>query len=237
MPNAMPLPDKPGVSANPNDGKTVFDTLTLQTGGTCGGCHADNPGTGSNLQVSVLGHGQGSQPFKTTQLRDLYQKTNLSFQPGAMSVNGYGFDHDGAVDGLIALSSGPVFGPISITDKESMEAYELCFETGIAPAVGYSRTLTSGNVTSGPAQSDWNTLQSQAAAGNIDLIAQGTIQGRIQGLLYQPASNNYQTGTAALGPFTLAQLTGFIQAGDTLTIMGVPPGSGVRMAISGSENR
>jgi hypothetical protein len=34
-----------------------------------------------------------------------------------------------------------------------------------------------------------------------------------------------------LGPFTQAQLIGFIQAGDTLSVMGVPPGSGVRFGI------
>jgi len=104
--------------------------------------------------------------------------------------------------------------------------------TGTAPAVGYSRTLTSTTVTTGPAQSDWNTLQSQATAGNIDLIAQGTIQGQITGLLYQPSTSEYTTDTTGLGPFTQTQLTTFIQQGGTLTIMGVPPGSGARMAVT-----
>ena len=82
-----------------------------------------------------------------------------------------------------------------------------------------------------PAQSDWTTLQGQALAGTIDLIANGTIQGQLHGLLYQPASNNYVTDTTGLGPFTQAQLTAFVVAGDTLTLMGVPPGSGNRMAL------
>jgi hypothetical protein len=50
-------------------------------------------------------------------------------------------------------------------------------------------------------------------------------------LLYQPTSGTYETDTTGLGPFTQAQLTAFIVAGDTLTIMGVPPGSGSRMAL------
>jgi pentose-5-phosphate-3-epimerase len=50
-------------------------------------------------------------------------------------------------------------------------------------------------------------------------------------LLYQPASSNYETDTTGLGPYTQAQLTTFIQGGDVITIMGVPPGSGVRMGI------
>ena len=115
--------------------------------------------------------------------------------------------------------------------NEQVEAFEICFDTGTAPAVGYARTLTSANVNGGPAQGDWNTLQSQASAGNIDLIANGTIQGQLHGLLYQPSTNNYETDTTGLGPFTQAQLVTFIGNGDTLTIMSVPLGSGVRMGL------
>jgi hypothetical protein len=111
-------------------------------------------------------------------------------------------------------------------------AFILSFDTGTAPAVGYTRTVTSVNVTSDPTvASDWALLQTQAAAGNIDLICQGTINGQLTGCLYQPATNNYTTDTTGVGPFTQAQLVGFIQAGDTLSIMGVPPGSGVRFGI------
>jgi hypothetical protein len=38
----------------------------------------------------------------------------------------------------------------------------LCFDTGTAPAVGYSLTLTSANVDTAQALSDWITLESQA---------------------------------------------------------------------------
>jgi hypothetical protein len=107
----------------------------------------------------------------------------------------------------------------------------LCFDTGTAPAVGYSRTLTSTTVNTAPAQNDWSTLQGQAGAGNIDLIANGTIQGQVQGLLYLTSTGTYQTSTTGLGPFTQAQRTAFILNGDTLTMMGVPPGTGARMAL------
>ena len=65
----------------------------------------------------------------------------------------------------------------------------------------------------------------------MDLIVKGTIQGVVHGLLYQPASNNYPVDQAGLGPFTQAQLVSLVKAGDTLSIMGVPPGSGVHMGI------
>jgi hypothetical protein len=122
--------------------------------------------------------------------------------------------------------------------KANVEAFLLCFDTGTAPAVGYSRTLTAATVNTAPAQSDWSTLQSQASppTSAIDLIANGTIQGQIQGLLYLPATAVYETGTAGLGPFTQAQLTAFIQGGDTLTIMGVPPGSGPRLGLGSNRS-
>ncbi|HUD56861.1 MAG TPA: hypothetical protein VMR02_16640, partial [Terracidiphilus sp.] len=70
-----------------------------------------------------------------------------------------------------------------------------------------------------------------ASAGSIDLIANGTIHGQIHGLLYQPSTKNYETDTTGLGPFTQGQLIFFVQNGDTLTIMGVSPGSGTRLGI------
>ena len=231
MPNSIPLPDRLGASGNPNAGEGYFNTVTLNTGGTCGKCHLDNPGTGSDLLIFVLGKGPEAQPFKTPQLRNLYQKTNLTFRSGVASVDGFGFEHDGAAGGLFALTNG--FHVMSTPQNNDIEAFELCFDTGTPAAVGFSRTLTAANVTNPPLQNAWNTLQSQAAAANIDLIANGTIQGQIHGLLYQPSSGTYQTNTPGLGPFTQADLVTYIQQnGDILTIMGVPYGSGVRMAIA-----
>jgi len=235
LPASVPLPDVPGKSADPNVGLNLFTNVPDNGDGPqlCTSCHT-YPGTGSDLRVKIELQPNPAivQPIKVVQLRNLYQKTNLDFKAGGVSVNGFGIDHNGQVDGLIAFF-GMRFAAFSnsLPDMEAIEAFELCFDTGTAPGVGYSRTLTGANVTSSPAQSDWNTLQSQASAGNIDLIANGTIQGQIHGLLYLPATNNYESDTTGLGPFTQAQLTGFIQGGDTLTVMGVPPGSGVRMGI------
>jgi hypothetical protein len=102
----------------------------------------------------------------------------------------------------------------------------LCFDTGTAPAVGYTRTLTYADITDTAVQSDWTLLQQQAAAGNIDLIARGTIKGKLHGLLYQPSSDSYVTDTSGLGPFTHANLQSFVTAGDILSVMGVYPGTG-----------
>jgi hypothetical protein len=79
-------------------------------------------------------------------------------------------------------------------------------------------------------------LQSQAGAGNIELVAKGTLDGHRHGLLYQPASNTYTADKTGLGPFSQSQLKTKIQAGDTLTFMGVSPGSGTRMGIDRDLN-
>jgi DNA-binding beta-propeller fold protein YncE len=247
-PATIELADVPGVSASPLTGQGYFLDIVFnpvsEPGVTCSFCHASDPlgsngvvtGTGTNLNVRIpTGGGPGAeQPFKIPHLRNMYQKLNQNFNAGAVSVNGFGFNHDGAITGLFAQAGQTTFGSIATgpaSTRYAIDAFEMCFPTGTAPAVGYSRTLNPTSVNTSPAQTDWTTLQSQAMAGAIDLIANGTIQGQVHGLLYQPASNNYETDTTGLGPFTQAQLTAFVVAGDTLTLMGVPPGSGNRMAL------
>jgi hypothetical protein len=105
-----------------------------------------------------------------------------------------------------------------------MASYLLSFDTGTAPVVGFTVTLTKANVTGSSVQAAWALLQLQAVAGNNDLIARGTIQGQIHGLLYQPSTNNYISDAGVL--YTQAQLQVFIAAGDTLSFMGVYPGTG-----------
>jgi hypothetical protein len=118
----------------------------------------------------------------------------------------------------------PAFAAYTVTEKTDISAYLLSFDTGTAPTVGFTLTLTKANVTNSLAQTAWATLQSQALAGNNDLIARGTIQHQVHGLLYQPLTNNYLSDTGLL--YTQAQLQTFILAGDTLSFMGVYPGTG-----------
>jgi hypothetical protein len=80
-------------------------------------------------------------------------------------------------------------------------------------------------------------LENQAAAlTNIDLIAKGTLNGELHGFVYQPASANYRPDSTNLAALTRAQLFTKIQNGDRLTLLGVPPGSGIRMGIDRNED-
>jgi DNA-binding beta-propeller fold protein YncE len=207
---------------DPQTGLTDF----LNVGGTgsdlvtCQSCHAANPGPGTNLQIRPASSTQAEQPMKVPQLRALYQK-DLFTRTAATTIDGFGLTHDGSESSLTEFLKGPGFAGYTQTQKNDIAAYALCFDTGTAPAVGYTITLTKATVAN--LLSDWNTLQSQAPA-SIDLIGNGTLSGVVQGLLYQPSSNNYISNTGAT--YTQSALQSLVLAGDTLSMMGVYPGTG-----------
>lgn len=219
---------------NAVNGQNDFLNVKINTTpvNTCNSCHSSNPGPGSSLYIVTRPN--LPQPLKVPALRNIYQKQNFSNAGGSSSIDGFGMASNGSNSTLLQVLQQPVLGGFGNDPQAQLDvaAFLLSFDTGTAPAVGYTRTATSANVTVDPSiASDWALLQGQAAAGNIDLICQGTIQGQLHGCLYQPSSQTYETDTTGLGPFTQAQLIGFIQAGDTLSVMGVPPGSGVRFGI------
>jgi YVTN family beta-propeller protein len=231
-------------STSLNGGNAIngqFDFLNVQINtsptNTCNSCHNSNPGPGSNFKI--LTRANLPQPMKVPTLRNIYQKLNFSNANGAASIDGFGLDSDGSKSTLVQLLDEPVLGGFTNNPQAQSDvaAFLISFDTGTAPAVGYTRTVTAANVTADPTiAGDWATLQSQAAAANIDLICQGTIQGQLANCLYQPGTGTYTTDTTGVGPFTQAQLIAFIQAGDTLSVMGVPPGTGVRFGLDRNRN-
>lgn len=208
-------------AAGLNDFLTVPGTSP--GGNTCNFCHAASPGPGSNLLIRPAMDTEAQQPMKVPQLRAIYQK-QLFNREAATTIDGFGVVHDGAKSNINSFLQGQAFSNYTQTQKNDIAAYSLCFDTGTAPAVGYTRTLTAANVATSPVQSDWTTLQLQAAAQNIDLIARGTLSGAVHGLLYQPSSHNYVSDTGAT--YTQSELQTLVLAGDTLSIMGVYPGTG-----------
>ena len=199
-----------------------IDYMTVKGSGfgrTCNDCHTANPGPGTNRLILPL---FVPQPLKTPQLRNVYQKL-LYTRHNAESIDGFGMEHDGNISIPADLLSQQTFDGYTAQQKIDITSYLLCFDTGTAPAVGYTITLTSANVNGQQEQSDWATLQAQAKS-NIDLIARGTIQGQIHGLLYQPGTATYLSDNNQ--QYTHAQLQTFIQNGDTLSFQGVYPGTG-----------
>ncbi len=213
-----------------------IDFLTVPLNSTpnnfCNRCHTSNPGAGSNL--FIVSRTNLPQPLKVPELRNTYQKLDFNSAAGVSTIGGFGFGSDGTESTFAQIFAQPVLGGFAgdTQAQADLAAFLSSFDTGMAPTVGYARTATQANVTADATiASDWALLQSQALAGNIDLIIKGTLNGALHGFLYQPSSNTYEIDTVSMGSFTQAQLISAIQAGDTMTPMGVPVGSGVRMGI------
>lgn len=189
-----------------------------QSGQTCISCHALP--LGSDLSIR---QGLEPQPLKIPQLRAIY--TKLLFNKTGTTIDGFGLNNGGDTPGLSAfLGNGAFVGLVGKTQLQNdIAAYMLSFDTGTAPAVGYTRTVTSANVTNPSIVSDWATLESQAAAGNCSLIIQGAIQAKPRTLLYNPTTATY-TNEAGGGTYTHAQLAAMISNGGILTVMGTPVG-------------
>ncbi|MSU58864.1 MAG: hypothetical protein EXS35_11985 [Pedosphaera sp.] len=217
-------------------------SVAFPTGLKCNSCHALP--TGSSLVINADQVLPGSQGFKVPHLREIYQKTGLNRTrgtpaTGTNSIGGFGFQHDGKFEDLFSFLSQSVFGVFASdnTLKSNIQAFVLCFDTGTAPAVGYSRTVFAANVATAGISNDWSLLEAQAAVlTNINLVVKGTVDGRRRGLLYQPGPNNYKLDSTNSTTMTRSQLVTKISAGDTLTVMGVPPGAGQRMGIDRNLN-
>jgi len=215
------------LGGNPANGLTDFSTLALSATAnppqTCNACHLAVPsGPGTNRLINPVT--ASNQPMKNPQLRNIYQKTLRTPNASAQVIDGFGYDHDGLVADLAEFFSGSVFAAYSAQEKLDMGSYLMAFDTGTAPAVGFTITLASVSVSSTNAQTAWALLQNQAAAGNIDLVVRGTVNGQVHGLMYNPAASSYTLDTG--GTLTQAQLQTLIQAGDVMSFMGVYPGTG-----------
>jgi hypothetical protein len=178
---------------NPSAGRNTFLNEPFASNITCNTCHTANPGPGTNRMIIPASALQENQDFKVPHLRNVYQKMNFNNAAGASSVGGFGILHDGSVPSLFAFLSNPVFQSFSndTVRKNNLTAFLLCFDTGMAPAVGYARTVTSANVSNTTVANDWALLESQAATGNIDLIVKGTaygasLQARVERLSNRP---------------------------------------------------
>lgn len=215
-----------GFSAPGNavSGQQKFFTEQVAQGATCNTCHTASNGLGTNLQIQIPA-GE-PQPIKVPHMRIAYQKQLMN--KSGPSVDGFGVTTEGDHANLIEFFNIRQSFPLlqgKTQDILDLAAFNLAFDTGMAPAVGFAITLTTANVANSTVTTQWSTLESQAAA-NCDLIAEGTVRGQVTELLFHPTIGRYVSSTNGVGPFTHAQLVSLIQSGDTLTVMGVPFGSG-----------
>jgi len=219
--------------ANPQAGQNTFLNEPFNGSLTCNQCHTLSTG-GTNRAIFSGQVLQEPQSMKVAHLRNLYQKNTYRKTVGGASLSGFGFTHDGALATIDEFLSQPVFGTLTSdpTRRANLQAFMMCFPTGMAPAVGYARTVSSANATSAAVSSDVSLLQAQAQARKIDLIGKGKVNGVVRGFYYNPVPQLYELDAAGLPGMTWAQLQSSAAAGNSLfTLMGAPPGTGVRMGI------
>jgi hypothetical protein len=178
------------------------------------------------------------QDLKVPQLRNLYKKTGFRDTTGAVNKRGFALLHDGSMDrisNLLRTGHTAMFNFGSTQDsadanRADLEAFLLCFDTGIAPAVGFQVTFDGTNGADPLALGRRDTLKSQAEIGNIDLIAKGRVNGQPRGWLYL-GGDQWEPDKAAQPAISTATLLALAGLGSEVTLSGVPPGCGTRIGI------
>ncbi|MBI3817291.1 MAG: YncE family protein [Planctomycetes bacterium] len=202
----------PGVPGNPAQG---FLTYNAPPPAGCVACH--KPPTNYTPHIAPDPIPPQGIVAKSVPFRDYYRRTGFNAAPGAQNIQGFGFNHDG--------TAGP-FPNINLS------AFFMCYDAGIAPIVGFSRTIAASNAASAPVVGDINLMMSQVAAGNCDLVAHGLVDGSARGFVFNTSGAQFISDTAGVGPFTFSQLqTKALSGNAILTFMAVPVGSGNRIGI------
>jgi YVTN family beta-propeller protein len=233
------MPGDPGPSNTPSAlrGQTFFfdRPVCFFPFSSCASCHFAGlflPGT--NGQIVNHFFARGSQDIKVPQLRNLYRKTGFSDRPGAVSKRGFGFTHNGSVDNLIDffLFMGFNFGgpPVEDGNRRDVEQFLLCFDTGMAPAVGFQMTFDGRNNAAPGVIACLDTLIEQADLGNCDLVAKGKVNGQPRGWLYAGVGM-WRPDKVWEGDITTSSLRARGAPGSELTVTGAPPGTGLRLGI------
>jgi YVTN family beta-propeller protein len=221
---------------DPRDGENFFrnTSFLIPVAGAsikCANCH-DHPSgvtAASQFRIAQADAIDIVQPLKVPHLRNVYQMVYFDNTSGAESLAGFGLEHDGVKAGIAQAHTGPRFEGIQ-DDKaiiNNLTAFLLCFETGTRPAVGYNLTVRQENLSSADLTNEWNTLEQQAQQGRIDLIAKA----EFGGLLYERGSRNYRSDVQPDLTRSRAWIESQVAQGATVTVMGVPLGSGLRMGI------
>ncbi|MEY4831244.1 MAG: hypothetical protein RLZZ562_3040 [Planctomycetota bacterium] len=223
------------------EGQTEFDAIASNLAGvvqiSCNSCHTHDTPTnfsGTNRQIVTGSILQEPQQMKVAQLRNMYRKNGLTRTAGQKKA-GFGFTHDGSVGTLADFLALPVFNPwrqargANVMSK--IVPFLMVLDTGTAPTVGMQVTIDQSNATNAALIADLDLLIARAIAGDIDLVAHGSLSSAPAALLYSTTGANFIGNATGFAARTKTQLLAAAQAGTAaLTFMGVPPGSGQRIA-------
>jgi YVTN family beta-propeller protein len=209
-------------------GRLVFLNHDLSHCVTCHAASSTNPGTGTDNNIDLMQEVGSTQPVKTPHLRLVYQHSEFSRTAGARNVSGYGL----LKDGTAATADLPLGHPYPLANLATLQqfydlrAFLLAFDSGTAPTVGRSRTITEIPAAGSAAVADLTLLEARAGAGDCDLTVQGRTGGQLRSFLWDKTTARYLPGTADAQPQTRAQLLESMGTEGILTFSGVLPGFG-----------
>ena len=147
----MPALFPPGdpEAGDPNDGRSAFINDNFQTNPRCTTCHGLTKGTNGVIIAPSTIDPTGlldTQPLKTPHLRNVHQMLHFNRSANAVSLSGFGLTHDGLEPDFLSFFSQPFFGSFATgtARRRGLSAFMQCFDTGSAPAAGYTRTVNAG---------------------------------------------------------------------------------------------
>ena len=200
----------------------------------CVTCHALP--TGSDENIDLMAEIGSTQPIKTVPLRTVYQRAVFDGRPGAVNITGFGLLHNGTGHQLPQAHFYVLDALDTLQELADVTAFLMCFDTGTAPAVGHSVTVSYSSVVSPGQSTTLTTLESQATATACDLIARGRVRGLWGQWLFDPGSRRYcGTGTGSAG-FSRDSLLSLLASGDAITFLGVPPAQGTRLGADRDQD-
>ncbi|MEC7582959.1 MAG: hypothetical protein VYE77_01465 [Planctomycetota bacterium] len=220
--------------------QTGFDTfnntaVTLSLGPfsiqmTCATCHT--MGTGTNGMVASGQLMMLTQPMKVPHLRNLYRKLGYNKNVNQQSKLGFGLINDGTIDTLDNFVQAPQFDAWPANRKDDLVEFLMAFDTGTAPLVGYRVVMDAANQNNPTITNDISLMRNRATAGDIDLIAEGRVNGNMVGFFFDTATQSWNSDKTGTGPYSQSQLQALtLQGGATLSFTGVTPGEGTRSAL------
>lgn len=231
-------PNVIGSGTGASEGNKLFHQrgLTQSPGGTlCNGrscvqCHALMSG-GNRMFTDI---GLSLQPLESAALRLLRQReaaieVNGSVTPSTFFMGNFGLDHLGQRSSINGFNLA-FFADFPITSELfHVNQFVREFDTGTAPAVGLSFTIT--NTTPAAAVNAATFFgQDQAQRANAGLAVQAVIGGVERGFWYDVPTDRYLEEPPTT-PRTRAQLLALLAGpGDRLVFHGTPLGSERRFA-------
>lgn len=228
-------------------------TLPIGIGADVGGAPFNpqflNPGPNGEAHHAIVSvDGSTNVSMKTPQLRNLYQK--VGFEATQLeNTAGFGFLHDGSVDSIARFVSEPAFSVSGVQDVANLVAFMLAFSGSDLPAgslatllelpgtasqdthaaVGIQVTFDGTNNSDADLLAILETLQAEALAGRIDIIAKGIHDGEARGWVWT-ALETFQSDRAA-ETTSYDDLRLGAAAGAEITFTAVPDGHGIRAGV------